>query len=198
MARNISVDKDVILPLSKDNIIKVPGKTSSAVPPFVRGDVYMYCTLAADPTVTITEYRVLAYLFGHMDSYNVTQQSLAQIQEALGITQAALSRNVQTLCDRGWVARCQYRGRSYQLMVNPEMARRCQENALPTLHKVWEDVLATQAKRSQGKAPDDVARATQTLRNNGKSIRQKTKTATIGGVDARDRQSKKKPDMVAR
>jgi hypothetical protein len=133
-----------------------------------------------------------------MDSYNVFHQTLGQLQEALGITQAALSRNLHSMFRRGWLARCNYRGRSYDIMANPEMARRCKESSAPMIYQTWRQVLETQAQRNQGRHADDIEADTQRSRSKGKRLRQKTRIATIEGVDARDRQSKKKPDKVTR
>lgn len=66
-------------------------------------------------------YKILLFLFDHMDKYNAVMCSYQVIQEYFGISRATASRAVKTLKEHGFVHVCKS-GTSNVYVTNPDLA----------------------------------------------------------------------------
>lgn len=169
----------VALAVDSDGALTIIRQPKSKIEPFEKVNAAMTVALALANDMTLTEYRLLLYVLGTMDTYNVCWDSCTRIAERLKVSQPTFSSAVCSLVERGFLTRCGWSGRAYHLMLSPEIATRCREEAIGNVVKLWNDAITEAVERCGQPSVGVVEVKNAKARGEGLQARQKARQERV-------------------
>jgi predicted transcriptional regulator len=102
---------------------------------------------------TPTETRLFFALVSTMDAWNVAETRIGELAKDLELHQPAVSAALAGLIEKGLVMRCDWRGKTFNVMVNPRYLCRVSDDRQKDLVKMFDELALDPRNGGPGEEP---------------------------------------------